>query len=589
MTIWHKIKNKIFYLSAVYLRPSYLVVIWRDYRNKFETIYADVDHLNAAIRWLVQAHNRTSLGVVSDGGIFKSEIIVATKLGILNNHLGLLPDFRGMNVLEWSLFYNRQIGVSTHFINRGIDTGDTLCFNSINIEVGDNIASLRAKAQPIYVSAIIECVSKLVSGELIRNPQQPEDGKQYFVMHPRLKQIVENKLNKNEAPKMKVLCLSFWTPPLVRPRAILIGKMIPQWICQGLESIIVAYEGDDSWQPDAQVYKIKPFTLDSWARKSAIMRNIYEFLYYQKLYFQVKKIISRHQPDVVFSFSNPQASNILGAMIKSRLKLPFISHFSDPWYDNPYKKYTGLGAKKVLWLEKYIVKNSDRIVFTNDQAKDLIMKKHPREYYDRAVTIPHCYNESEYPSVNKHNDKFIISHIGAFYPDRNPEPLLQAISQQPEIQSKIKIKFIGCSSDYVGYSIDDVKNLARKYNLENIVEIIPPISYEQSLKEMKLSDLLVSIDANFKVSPFLPSKLIDYAGSDTPVVGISPTGSPTDWFLSSLGLCCFSYDQIDGLGEYISNLIDKKIEIKVNKEFLDQFKVENTTKKLIQYFSNIIK
>jgi len=48
-------------------------------------------------------------------------------------------------------------------------------------------------------------------------------------------------------------------------------------------------------------------------------------------------------------------------------------------------------------------------------------------------------------------------------------------------------------------------------------------------------------------------------------------------------------DKIDGLGEYISNLIDKKIEIKVNKEFLDQFKVENTTKKLIQYFSNIIK
>src|SRR3989339_1388499 len=86
MTIWNNIKNKIFYLSAVYLRPSYIVVIWLDYRNKFETIYADVDHLNAAIRWLVQAHNRTSLGVVSDGGIFKSEIIVATKLGILNNH-----------------------------------------------------------------------------------------------------------------------------------------------------------------------------------------------------------------------------------------------------------------------------------------------------------------------------------------------------------------------------------------------------------------------------------------------------------------------------------------------------------------------
>ena len=37
-------------------------------------------------------------------GIFRKPIIGAARMGILNAHMGYLPTFRGMNVLEWSLF-----------------------------------------------------------------------------------------------------------------------------------------------------------------------------------------------------------------------------------------------------------------------------------------------------------------------------------------------------------------------------------------------------------------------------------------------------------------------------------------------------
>lgn len=96
-----------------------------------------------------------------------------------------------MNVLEWSLFYRNKIGVTLYFIDRGIDTGDILMFEEINIERGDTIASLRADTKNINVSLMAEAIKLLKEGKAIRRQQKKEEGKQYFVMHDRLRKIIK--------------------------------------------------------------------------------------------------------------------------------------------------------------------------------------------------------------------------------------------------------------------------------------------------------------------------------------------------------------------------------------------------------------
>ncbi len=130
------------------------------------------------------------------GGIFKIPIINASRMGILNAHMGFIPSFRGMNVMEWSLFYDHKIGVTLHFIERGIDTGDILLFKEISIEKEDTIATLRAKSVVINAELMLKCIGLLRHGGINRIKQVPGDGKQYFVMHHRLKEIVETKLKK---------------------------------------------------------------------------------------------------------------------------------------------------------------------------------------------------------------------------------------------------------------------------------------------------------------------------------------------------------------------------------------------------------
>ncbi|NLA48572.1 MAG: hypothetical protein GX876_03815 [Bacteroidales bacterium] len=129
------------------------------------------------------------------GGIYKLDLINVVNFGILNAHMGLLPDFRGMNVLEWSVFNNKLVGVTLHMIDQGIDTGDILSFRRISVEKDDSIDDLRNKSAIANFLLFTEIIAGFNVGVINRKKQQLQAGKQYFVMHPRLRAYVENKLS----------------------------------------------------------------------------------------------------------------------------------------------------------------------------------------------------------------------------------------------------------------------------------------------------------------------------------------------------------------------------------------------------------
>jgi len=393
--------------------------------------------------------------------------------------------------------------------------------------------------------------------------------------------------------KLKVLCLSFWTPPITRPQSILIGKMIPEWREQGVDPVIITYDICGDWEIDAPIYKIPKFKVNKYFNRYFLIRNFFTKQYYKKLYKIIEKIITKHNIDVVFSFSNPQASNILGAMLKEKLGVKFVAHFSDPWFDNPYKEYSFLERKNVLKLEKYVIKNSDKIIITNEVARGLIMKKYPATWMEKTEVIPHCFDLKDYPESEKSDsDKFVISYIGAFYEKRNPEMLFMAlnklIKKNPNIKEKFIVKLIGAANDYAGYSEEKIKQMGIKYDLANNIEILPVVEYKESLRLMKLSDCLVVIDADIPNSPFLPSKVIDYAGSGNPILGITPKDSPTAQVLEKLGYGSFSYEEVDKLKDYLADIIINKNKIIAKHNYLKQFDVSSTTAKLINYFKEVL-
>jgi hypothetical protein len=397
------------------------------------------------------------------------------------------------------------------------------------------------------------------------------------------------------ATDLKPLCLSFWTPPVVRPQSILIGKMLPEWIRQGLTPAVITYDVCGRQNAAIPTYHVPAFKAQRIVWYSSLLTRLAYTRYYEAVYRISLTAIENQKPDIVFSFSNPQASNVLGAYIKKRLGVPFVSHFSDPYYDNPYNTYGRRAAKNVLRTEQFIIEQSDAVVFVNDTLRDLVMRKYAPSLSIKTAVIPHCFDRALYPPADRSRTAalFIMSHIGAFYRLRTPEPLFQALAlmkkRRPRLEDSLIVRLIGGVNDYAKYGGSELERLVRKFNLEKIVEVLPVMNYKDSLGAMVQSDCLLVIDSDIPGSPFLPSKLIDYIGSGKAIVGITPPDSPTHRVLQELGARSFQHRQAAELADYLEALVFRHDAPRLNAEYAQTFDVSSTTQQLITVFKRLVK
>jgi methionyl-tRNA formyltransferase len=58
--------------------------------------------------------------------ILKPNVLSIPSMGVLNPHPGLLPDYRGLDVLHWAVYNGHPLGVTVHFLDPGIDTGPSV-------------------------------------------------------------------------------------------------------------------------------------------------------------------------------------------------------------------------------------------------------------------------------------------------------------------------------------------------------------------------------------------------------------------------------------------------------------------------------
>ncbi|HEX8287346.1 MAG TPA: formyl transferase [Pyrinomonadaceae bacterium] len=130
-------------------------------------------------------------------GIIKKHILEIPKIGVINPHYAKLPDFRGMDVTEWSVLCGADVAVSVHTVNEGVDTGVVLKSKIIEPTSEDTVGSLRDKSAALVVDLLAEAVKDFSDGKPFPSVETKEaGGKQYFQMHPRLKELANLRLKK---------------------------------------------------------------------------------------------------------------------------------------------------------------------------------------------------------------------------------------------------------------------------------------------------------------------------------------------------------------------------------------------------------
>ena len=139
------------------------------------------------------------LAIFTGGDILRDEVLKVPRLGILNAHLALLPEIRGMNSPEWSLLCGVPLGITIHFMDSGVDTGPILLRREFLADGCDSLADLRNKMIAEGIELIAEAVAGLDRGTIPAVPQtdrEKDRDRQFFVMHERLKAMATRRLKK---------------------------------------------------------------------------------------------------------------------------------------------------------------------------------------------------------------------------------------------------------------------------------------------------------------------------------------------------------------------------------------------------------
>ncbi len=138
--------------------------------------------------------------VFTGGGLIRRNVLSIPRLGVLNCHSGLLPRYRGMDTLEWSVLEAHdelpEVGLSLHFMDTGVDTGPLLLQHRYRLKSGERLDHVRSSLEPEMVRLMLKGVAELSKGALQPAPQDPEAGRQYFVIHPRLAKTAAQKLKQ---------------------------------------------------------------------------------------------------------------------------------------------------------------------------------------------------------------------------------------------------------------------------------------------------------------------------------------------------------------------------------------------------------
>jgi methionyl-tRNA formyltransferase len=104
--------------------------------------------------------------------IFRAPLAGLPPLGTINCHAGKLPFYRGRNILNWALINDeKEFGITVHYIDAGIDTGDILAQRSFPITDLDDYSTLLQRAHGGCAELLVETIKDLQSGRATRRPQ----------------------------------------------------------------------------------------------------------------------------------------------------------------------------------------------------------------------------------------------------------------------------------------------------------------------------------------------------------------------------------------------------------------------------------
>ena len=162
--------------------------------------------------------------VVAYGKILPKEILEIPKLGCINVHGSLLPKYRGAAPIQWSVLNgDKTTGITTMYMDEGMDTGDMILKEEVEIGEDETTGELWQRLAKIGGTLLVKTLKEIEKGTAPRQKQSND-----YTIAPMLsKEMAKIDWNKKTVQEIKNLVRGL--NPIMGAYTFLNGKKIKFW------------------------------------------------------------------------------------------------------------------------------------------------------------------------------------------------------------------------------------------------------------------------------------------------------------------------------------------------------------------------
>ena len=162
--------------------------------------------------------------VVAYGKILPKEILEIPKLGCINVHGSLLPKYRGAAPIQWAVINGeKQTGITTMYMDVGMDTGDMILKEVVDIGEDETTGELWDRLSKIGGKLLVNTLKLIESGNAPREKQGDD-----FTIAPMLEKEMAQ-INWNEKTALEIKNLVRGLNPIMGAYTFINGKKIKLW------------------------------------------------------------------------------------------------------------------------------------------------------------------------------------------------------------------------------------------------------------------------------------------------------------------------------------------------------------------------
>lgn len=169
--------------------------------------------------------------VVAYGKILPKEILDIPKYGCINVHGSLLPEYRGAAPIQWAILNgDKKTGITTMYMDIGMDTGDMILKEEVDIGENETTGELWNRLSKIGGELLVKTLKQIEEGTATRTKQ----GKDFTVAPMLNKEMAKIDWENKTAIQIKNLVRGL--NPIIGAYSFLNGKKIKFWKVDVLEN-----------------------------------------------------------------------------------------------------------------------------------------------------------------------------------------------------------------------------------------------------------------------------------------------------------------------------------------------------------------